>query len=103
MKHPATWVFIYELYELRRNMLNRIMKTKEVCKAVGLSRTTIWRLENEGNFPKRRKITPAKIGWIESEINEWIGTRPIAENLFENNCKNISQKNCGNPRTLEDA
>tara|TARA_R110002049_G_scaffold309186_1_gene518212 strand:+ start:27150 stop:27290 length:141 start_codon:yes stop_codon:yes gene_type:complete len=41
----------------------------------GLSRTTIWRLEQTGDFPKRVQLSPNAVGWRESEINHWQSSR----------------------------
>ncbi|PYQ71873.1 MAG: transcriptional regulator [Acidobacteria bacterium] len=38
----------------------------------GLSRSTIWRLERRGEFPRHRRISPNAVGWLEQEINEWM-------------------------------
>jgi predicted DNA-binding transcriptional regulator AlpA len=42
------------------------------AKIGGLSRSTVWRLEHEGCFPKRRVITPKIVVWDEDEINAWV-------------------------------
>ena len=55
------------------------MTTAEVCRAVGLSRTSIWRLESRGEFPRRRQISPQRVGWIKSEVVDWTESRPVAE------------------------
>ena len=44
-------------------------------KTGGLSRTTIWRLERDGQFPKRRLLTGKIVAWDEAEIDEWIKSR----------------------------
>jgi predicted DNA-binding transcriptional regulator AlpA len=44
-------------------------------KTGGLSRTTIWRLERDGQFPKRRLITGKIVAWDEGEIDDWIKSR----------------------------
>ncbi len=44
-------------------------------KTGGLSRTTIWRLERDGQFPKRRLITGKIVAWDEAEIDDWINSR----------------------------
>jgi prophage regulatory protein len=44
-------------------------------KTGGLSRTTIWRLERDGLFPKRRLVTGKIIAWDEAEVDEWIKSR----------------------------
>lgn len=53
----------------------RLLRTNEVIRQTGLSRSTLWRLEREGKFPKRRQIGPASVGWLEHEVNEWIKSR----------------------------
>ena len=45
------------------------------AKIGGLSRSTIWRLERKGLFPKRRLVTGKIVAWDESEIDEWIASR----------------------------
>jgi prophage regulatory protein len=44
-------------------------------KTGGLSRTTIWRLDRDGLFPKRRLLTDKIVAWDEAEIDEWIKSR----------------------------
>ena len=44
----------------------------------GKADSTVWRWENSGNFPKRRQIGPNSVGWLESEVEDWIKTRPIS-------------------------
>jgi predicted DNA-binding transcriptional regulator AlpA len=39
---------------------------------------SIRRLEREEGFPKRRKLG-ARVGWIESEVDEWLKARPVVE------------------------
>ena len=49
------------------------------CKTLsGLSRTTRWRLEALGEFPKRRQLASNSVGWIESEVLAWIESREVA-------------------------
>jgi prophage regulatory protein len=49
---------------------------KAVVQRTGLSRTTVWRLERRGLFPARRQISPGTIGWIATEVEDWINRRP---------------------------
>jgi prophage regulatory protein len=51
------------------------MRFPEVRERVGLSRTSIWRLERAGIFPKRRRLSSNAVFWIESEIEEWLRSR----------------------------
>ena len=52
-----------------------ILETKEVIQITKLGRTKIWQLQKEGKFPKRRKITDRKVGWLWSEILQWMKSR----------------------------
>ena len=53
-----------------------ILNPREVVEKIGLSRVTLWRLEKAGQFPERIKLTDHRVGWIESEVVEWIDSRP---------------------------
>ena len=56
-------------------MPEKILRPRIVVQMVGLSRTTLWRLEKAGLFPMRRKISFGAIGWLESEVLKWIAER----------------------------
>jgi len=56
---------------------DRIVREPAVHDITGLSRTTRWRLEREGKFPARRKLSDNAVGWLESEIHDWITSRNI--------------------------
>ena len=56
--------------------MDKIIRQREVIHLTGLSRTTIWRLERAGQFPKRRRLTRHSIGWKAAEILGWIDSRP---------------------------
>ncbi len=55
----------------RHQQEDRIIRFPEVQKMVGLSRTTIWRLERTDKFPKRVAITDTLVGWHLNEIKQW--------------------------------
>lgn len=57
---------------------DRFVHEKECHATTGLSRVTRWRLEREGKFPRRRQISTNSVGWLESEIREWMATRSAA-------------------------
>lgn len=56
-------------------MPDRFLREPEVRRVSGLSRTTRWRLERAGVFPKRRQISPNAVAWLESEIQAWLQCR----------------------------
>ena len=50
----------------------KIIRFTEVHKRTGLSRTTVWNLEQSGNFPERIILSARAVGWYEHEVNTWI-------------------------------
>ena len=44
---------------------------------------TIYRLEIRGEFPQRKQLSPNSVGWLESEIDEWIASRRSAKSDIE--------------------
>jgi prophage regulatory protein len=54
---------------------NRLIRFHEVSQLVGLSRSTVWRLERQGAFPSRRQIASRAVGWMAEEIQQWIADR----------------------------
>lgn len=56
----------------------KMLPCLKVTKMVGLDRVTIWRKEKTGEFPSRIVLTVnrlgrnAKVGWLESDILDWI-------------------------------
>lgn len=54
---------------------NKIIRSKEVQKLTGLSRTSLWRLERSGDFPSRVSLGPGSVGWQLGEVREWLDTR----------------------------
>ena len=57
---------------------DRFLREPEVRRLTGLSRTTRWRLERAGKFPRRRRISENAVAWPASEINAWIAERMAA-------------------------
>jgi prophage regulatory protein len=41
----------------------------------GLSRSTRWRLERAGRFPRRLRLSANAIGWLEEELLAWLRER----------------------------
>jgi prophage regulatory protein len=54
---------------------DRILRRPEVERLTGLSRATIYRQVQAGNFPAPIKLTARLIGWRYGVIAEWIQTR----------------------------
>jgi prophage regulatory protein len=76
------------------------------AKTGGLSRSTIWRLERKGLFPKRRLVTGKIVAWDESEIDEWIASRhrefgPAPSWNFRPTKRNEAETTCDNGAALQ--
>jgi prophage regulatory protein len=57
-----------------------ILRLPAVCAAVGLRRSSIYRLLNEGRFPQPIPIQKRAKGWLASEIQSWIRARAASRN-----------------------
>jgi prophage regulatory protein len=57
-----------------------LLSRAEVMARTGLSRQTIYNwLAIPGRFPQPRKLGSTRLGWLESEVQGWINSRPLAE------------------------
>ena len=52
-----------------------ILRRKQVEARTGLSRSTIYQYVKDGAFPKPVPLGPRAVGWLESEVSEWIAGR----------------------------
>lgn len=50
----------------------RFLRFPVVRARTGLSRSTIWRLERRGDFPRHRRISSNAVAWAEHEVTDWI-------------------------------
>ena len=55
---------------------NRILRTKEIVKLTGWSRTTIWRKVRSGEFPAPLALGPNSNGWTEELYSSWLASLP---------------------------
>ena len=53
-----------------------ILTMKEAQEATSLSRATINRYRQIGDFPEAVELTKRRIVFVASEVDEWIGNRP---------------------------
>ena len=55
----------------------KFIRLRDVEERTGLSDTTIWRYERAGNFPSRRRLGLNAVGWLDTEIDQWIKSRQV--------------------------
>lgn len=53
-------------------MVTTILRLPDVKKRTGLSRSTIYLRISEGGFPKPISLGGRAVGWLDSEISEWL-------------------------------
>ena len=65
------------------NVNDRLLRRRQVEEITGLSRSSIYRLMRNGEFPLPVKVGPAAVRWKTSEITVWMESRPLATGEFE--------------------
>lgn len=61
----------------------RIIRLKEVIDSTGLARSTIYKHISEGTFPKPVSLGDRCVGWVDSEVHDWILARIEERDLAE--------------------
>jgi prophage regulatory protein len=54
---------------------SRIIRWPEVHERVGYCRSNIYYLIQSGDFPSPIKLGPRAVGWLESDVENWIESR----------------------------
>lgn len=54
---------------------DQILSPRQISQRLGLSKTTIWRLQRAGKFPAPVRLSPGRVGWRESVIDGWLRDR----------------------------
>lgn len=61
--------------------ITQMINISMVSELTGVSRSTIYEMMNpkskyhEPTFPKKVNLTTCRVGWVASEINDWIESR----------------------------
>lgn len=55
--------------------MEKVIRRKELLQLIGVSSATQWRMEKAGEFPARRRLGKASVGWLLSEVEEWLKSR----------------------------
>jgi prophage regulatory protein len=60
-------------------MTDKLLRRREVLQKIGISRSTLDRLMNRGQFPRPVEIGAKVVAWRESDVETWISAlRPAA-------------------------
>jgi prophage regulatory protein len=53
----------------------RLLRFKQINEMTGLPKSSVYALIKKGEFPSPIPITPQTVGWISTEVSEWIASR----------------------------
>jgi prophage regulatory protein len=54
----------------------KVIRIRQMCELLSVSRTTLWRWERSGGFVERRQLGPGTVGYFEEDVMNWLATRP---------------------------
>jgi len=52
-----------------------LIPLSKVLELTSLSASSLVRMENNGDFPKRRRLSQCRVAWVLSEVQAWIQSR----------------------------
>lgn len=53
----------------------KVLRLAQVMDSTGLGRSTIYKYISEGKFPTPLQLSERCVGWLESEVQQWIQSR----------------------------
>ncbi|AEI35511.1 helix-turn-helix transcriptional regulator [Francisella salina] len=53
----------------------KILRLSQVVEMTGTSKSTIYRWINSSQFPKPLNLSSSSVGWLETEVNDWIQSK----------------------------
>lgn len=64
---------------------NRVLSMKEVITKASLSKSTMYVYIQLGIFPAPIKLGLRRVGWLESEVEDWLENRKMQSRIGLNN------------------
>lgn len=58
-------------------MAATVYRLPNLIEQIGLSRATIYKMVKAGTFPKPIKLGVRAVGWLETDIDEWLEQREL--------------------------
>lgn len=55
----------------------RVLRRPEVQERTGLSKSGLYLAIQQGEFPKQIKIGQRAVGWLETDVDEWLQVRVL--------------------------
>jgi prophage regulatory protein len=72
---PTLVLLVSDLFRQRETMANAILRLPQVKIKVGLSRSSIYSAIAEKRFPQPVRLGARAVGWLESEVDDWVSER----------------------------
>jgi prophage regulatory protein len=69
--------------------MQQFLRLPQVRERTGLSRSTIYKLQESGDFPKSVALGPRSVAWVATEIDQWIEDR-IARRDAQGICRPVT-------------
>ena len=57
----------------------KILRMKQLEEMLGVSKGTIYRWRDEGNFPQSVQLGARAVGWREDDVREWLDKKNLSE------------------------
>lgn len=57
------------------NKKEEFLRLKQVKSLIGLCRSSIYNMINEGKFPRPVRLGPQSVAWLQSEVQLWMSER----------------------------
>ena len=55
--------------------MSKIIRLSSVIEQTGLSRSSIYKFIQDESFPKQIPLGERAVGWVKSEVDDWIAAR----------------------------
>ena len=72
VRSVSSRVIQMQLNQWGKGMPKKILRLPVVLDRTGLSRSTVYLRVTEGRFPRPVSLGARAVGWIETEVEEWI-------------------------------
>lgn len=69
---------IIGIHEEVMTMQDRLLRRRQVEEITGMSRSSIYKMMQEGTFPQAVRIGPSAVRWKASDMEAWVESRPVA-------------------------
>ena len=55
-----------------------VLRRKQMLKLLGLSATTVYKMQRDGRFPRPIQLSTRTTGWLAADVKQWLKERSAA-------------------------